>query len=80
LRARKAPPPPSHHPPRTTAAQEALPHDVVVDAYGKAWYSIDGCAFIGELDPKTRQGDRTFALLRCLMAGGAAKGHARPRD
>jgi streptogramin lyase len=33
--------------------KEALPHDVIVDADGKAWYSDFGSLFIGELDPKT---------------------------
>jgi streptogramin lyase len=33
--------------------KESLPHDVIVDADGKAWYSDFGSQFIGELDPKT---------------------------
>jgi virginiamycin B lyase len=33
--------------------KEALPHDVIVDADGHAWYSDFGNQFIGELDPKT---------------------------
>src|SRR5262245_50391220 len=33
--------------------KEALPHDVVVDADGKAWYSDFGSLYTGELDPKT---------------------------
>src|SRR5262245_23679358 len=33
--------------------QEAQPHDVIVDADGKAWYSDFGSQFVGELDPKT---------------------------
>ena len=33
--------------------KEALPHDVVVDADGKVWYSDFGSQFVGELDPKT---------------------------
>src|SRR5436853_7602023 len=33
--------------------QEAQPHDVIVDADGKAWYSDFGNQFVGELDPKT---------------------------
>ncbi len=32
---------------------EALPHDVIVDADGHAWYSDFGNQFVGELDPKT---------------------------
>jgi len=33
--------------------QEALPHDVIVDTDGHAWYSDFGNQFVGELDPKT---------------------------
>jgi streptogramin lyase len=33
--------------------KDAEPHDVVVDADGKAWYSDFGAQYIGELDPKT---------------------------
>ena len=33
--------------------KEALPHDVVVDPDGHAWYSDFGAQFVGELDPKT---------------------------
>src|SRR6195256_713035 len=33
--------------------KEAMPHDVVVDADGHAWYSDFGSQFVGELDPKT---------------------------
>jgi virginiamycin B lyase len=33
--------------------KEALPHDVIVDADGKAWYSDFGNQFVGELDTKT---------------------------
>jgi len=33
--------------------KEALPHDVVVDPEGHAWYSDFGSQYIGELDPKT---------------------------
>jgi virginiamycin B lyase len=33
--------------------KEAMPHDVVVDAQGHAWYSDFGSLFVGELDPKT---------------------------
>src|SRR5262249_42827263 len=32
--------------------KEALPHDVVVDADGHAWYSDFGNQMVGELDPK----------------------------
>ena len=33
--------------------QLALPHDVIVDTDGHAWYSDFGNQFVGELDPKT---------------------------
>jgi virginiamycin B lyase len=33
--------------------KEAMPHDVVVDANGHAWYSDFGSLYVGELDPKT---------------------------
>jgi virginiamycin B lyase len=33
--------------------KEALPHDVVIDPDGHAWYSDFGNQFVGELDPKT---------------------------
>jgi virginiamycin B lyase len=33
--------------------KEALPHDVIVDTDGHAWYSDFGSQFVGELDPKT---------------------------
>jgi len=33
--------------------KEAMPHDVIVDADGKAWYSDFGSQFVGLLDPKT---------------------------
>jgi virginiamycin B lyase len=33
--------------------KEALPHDVIVDTDGHAWYSDFGNQYVGELDPKT---------------------------
>jgi virginiamycin B lyase len=33
--------------------KEAMPHDVIVDADGKAWYSDFGSQFVGVLEPKT---------------------------
>src|SRR5262249_52065933 len=33
--------------------KEAMPHDVVVDADGHAWFSDFGAQIVGELDPKT---------------------------
>jgi streptogramin lyase len=45
--------------------KEALPHDVVVDADGHAWYSDFGNQMVGELDPKTgKVSDYKLELLR----------------
>src|SRR5437667_3075262 len=45
--------------------KEALPHDVVVDADGHAWYTDFGAQFVGELDPKTgKVVDHAIPLLR----------------
>ena len=47
------------------ARKEALPHDVVVDPDGHAWYSDFGGQFVGELDPKTgKVTDYALPLLR----------------
>jgi streptogramin lyase len=45
--------------------KEALPHDVIVDADGHAWYSDFGNQFVGELDPKTgKVNDYALPTLR----------------
>jgi virginiamycin B lyase len=45
--------------------KEALPHDVVVDVDGHAWYTDFGNQFVGELDPKTgKVVDHALELLR----------------
>jgi virginiamycin B lyase len=45
--------------------KEALPHDVIVDADGKAWYSDFGSQFIGEVDLKTgKVTDYALPVLR----------------
>jgi virginiamycin B lyase len=45
--------------------KEALPHDVIVDADGHAWYSDFGNQFVGELDPKTgKVSDYALETLR----------------
>ena len=45
--------------------KEALPHDVVIDADGHAWYTDFGNQFVGELDPKTgKVADYALPLLR----------------
>ena len=47
------------------ARKEALPHDVIVDADGHAWYSDFGNQYVGELDPKTgKVTDYALPLLR----------------
>jgi virginiamycin B lyase len=45
--------------------QEALPHDVIVDNDGHAWYSDFGNQYVGELDPKT--GKVTDVALPTLL-------------
>jgi virginiamycin B lyase len=45
--------------------KDALPHDVIIDADGKAWYSDFGSQFIGELDTKTgKVTDYALPVLR----------------
>ena len=45
--------------------KEALPHDVIVDADGHAWYSDFGNQFVGELDPTSgKVTDYALPLLR----------------
>jgi virginiamycin B lyase len=47
------------------ARKEALPHDVIVDADGHAWYSDFGNQYVGELDPNTgKVTDYALPLLR----------------
>jgi streptogramin lyase len=47
------------------ARKEAMPHDVIVDTDGHAWYSDFGHQFVGELDPKTgKVTDYALPLLR----------------
>jgi virginiamycin B lyase len=52
--------------------KEALPHDVVVDPDGHAWYSDFGNQMVGELDPKTGQvTDYPLSLLRAEQPKGS---------
>src|SRR6266404_4744618 len=52
--------------------KEALPHDVIVDADGHAWYSDFGNQFVGELDPKTgKVQDYELPLLRAEQPKGS---------
>ena len=52
--------------------KEALPHDVVVDADGHAWYSDFGNQMVGELDPKTgKVTDYPLSLLRAEQPKGS---------
>jgi virginiamycin B lyase len=47
------------------ARKEALPHDVVIDPDGHAWYSDFGNEMVGELDPKTgKVTDYPLSLLK----------------
>ncbi len=56
--------------------KEAMPHDVIVDAEGRAWYSDFGHQFVGFLDPKT-------GAVKDIRDSGAqaraAQGRPRPR-
>ena len=52
--------------------KEALPHDVVVDADGHAWYTDFGNQMVGELDPKTgKVVDYKLELLRAEQPKGS---------
>src|SRR5712675_590652 len=52
--------------------KEALPHDVIVDGDGHAWYSDFGNQYVGELDPKTGEvTDYALPLLRDDQRRGA---------
>jgi streptogramin lyase len=52
--------------------KEAMPHDVVVDADGHAWYSDFGSQIVGELDPKTgKVTDHPLPLLRAEQPKGS---------
>jgi len=52
--------------------KEAQPHDVIVDADGKAWYSDFGNQFVGELDTKTgKVTDYPIPVLRADQPKGA---------
>jgi streptogramin lyase len=54
------------------ARKEAMPHDVIVDTDGHAWYSDFGHQFVGELDPKTgKVTDYALPLLRDDQPKGA---------
>jgi virginiamycin B lyase len=52
--------------------KEALPHDVVVDPDGHAWYSDFGNQMVGELDPATgKVTDHPLPLLRADQPKGS---------
>jgi streptogramin lyase len=54
------------------ARKEAMPHDVVVDADGHAWYTDFGHQVVGELDPKTgKVTDYELPLLRAEQPKGS---------
>src|SRR5579871_2614451 len=51
--------------------KEALPHDVIVDRDGHAWYSDFGSQYVGELDPKTgKVTDHALPTLRAEQPKG----------
>jgi streptogramin lyase len=50
----------------------AMPHDVVIDADGKAWYSDFGHPFVGELDPGTgKAADHPLPVVRADQPKGS---------
>src|SRR5262249_17420256 len=52
--------------------KEAMPHDVVVDRDGHAWYTDFGHQFVGELDPKTgKVVDHAIPLYRAEQPKGS---------
>jgi virginiamycin B lyase len=52
--------------------KEAMPHDVVIDADGHAWYSDFGHQMVGELDPVTgKVSDYALPLLRSEQPRGS---------
>jgi streptogramin lyase len=52
--------------------KEAMPHDVVVDKDGHAWYTDFGHQVVGELDPKTgKVVDHEIPLLRADQPKGS---------
>jgi virginiamycin B lyase len=51
--------------------KEALPHDVIVDSDGHAWYSDFGSQYVGELDPRTgKVTDHALPTLRAEQPKG----------
>jgi virginiamycin B lyase len=51
--------------------KEALPHDVIVDSDGRAWYSDFGSQYVGELDPETgKVTDHALPTLRVEQPKG----------
>ena len=59
--------------------KSACPHDVVVTADGKAWYSDFGSQFVGELNPQTGQvTEYEVPVIRQGPAERCARYRARP--
>jgi len=60
--------------------KEALPHDVILDADGHAWYTDFGAQFVGELDPKTgKVVDHAIPLLRADQPKGSLNIEPEPQ-
>jgi streptogramin lyase len=60
--------------------KEALPHDVILDADGHAWYTDFGAQFVGELDPKTGMVvDHAIPLLRADQPKGSLNIEPEPQ-
>src|SRR3954469_4253759 len=59
--------------------KEAMPHDVILDADGHAWYTDFGAQIVGELDPKTgKVSDHAIPLLRADQPKGSLNIEADP--
>lgn len=59
--------------------KEAMPHDVILDADGHAWYTDFGAQIVGELDPKTgKVSDHAIPLLRPDQPKGSLNIEADP--
>jgi streptogramin lyase len=56
-----------------------MPHDVILDAEGHAWYTDFGAQIVGELDPKTgKVSDHAIPLLRADQPKGSLNIEADP--
>ena len=62
------------------ARKEAMPHDVILDADGNAWYTDFGAQIVGELNPKTgKVTDHAIPLLRPEQPKGSLNIEPEPQ-